>query len=158
CTRSRRMIRVAFDIGGTFTDFVLRDDATGETLALKVPTSSDNPGEAVIEGLDKLLAETGIPGSAVDVVLPATTGATNAVLERKGAKTGLITTQGFRDVLIIGRQKRYETYDMYIDKPEPLVERRHIVEVVERIAPDGTVVTSLDTDSVNRAIDAMLKA
>ena len=152
------MIRVAFDIGGTFTDFVLCDDATGSTHALKVPTSSANPGEAVIEGLEKLLAETGARGSAVDVVLHATTVATNAVLERKGAKTGLITTQGFRDVLIIGRQKRYETYDMYIDKSEPLVARRHIVEVVERVAPDGTVVTSLDKDSVQRAIDAMLTA
>jgi N-methylhydantoinase A len=152
------MIRVAFDIGGTFTDFVLSDDATGATHALKVPTSSANPAAAVIEGLDKLLAETRIRGSAVDVVLHATTVATNAVLERKGAKTGLVTTHGFRDVLIIGRQKRYETYDMYIDKPEPLVPRRYIVEVVERVAPDGSVVTSLDAGSVDRAIDAMLKA
>lgn len=151
------MIRVAFDIGGTFTDFVLADDATGATHALKVPTSSRNPGEAVVEGLEKLLAATGVAGSSVDVVLHATTVATNAVLERKGAQTGLITTEGFRDVLIIGRQKRYETYDMYIDKPEPLVQRRHIVEVVERIAPDGTVVTALDAASVNRAIDAMLQ-
>ena len=150
------MIRVAFDIGGTFTDFVLCDDATGSTHALKVPTSSRNPGEAVIEGLEKLLAATGVSGNSVDVVLHATTVATNAVLERKGAQTGLITTQGFRDVLIIGRQKRYETYDMYIDKPEPLVQRRHIVEVVERVAPDGTVVTALDAESVNRAIDVML--
>src|SRR5499426_38147 len=154
----RRMIRVAFDIGGTFTDFVLSDDATGATHALKVPTSPANPGEAVIEGLEKLLAEMDVRGSAVDVVLHATTVATNAVLERKGAKTGLITTQGFRDVLIIGRQKRYETYDMYIDKPEPLVQRRHIVEVVERLAPDGTVITSLDMDSVKGAIEAMLQA
>jgi N-methylhydantoinase A len=150
------MIRVAFDIGGTFTDFVLSDDATGATHALKVPTSPANPGEAVIAGLEKLLAVTGMQGSAVDLVLHATTVATNAVLERKGAKTGLITTQGFRDVLIIGRQKRYETYDMYIDKPEPLVQRRHIAEVVERVAPDGAVVTSLDAGSVNRAIDEML--
>src|SRR5262249_16960601 len=95
----RHMIRVAFDIGGTFTDFVLTEDATGATHALKVPTSSANPGEAVIEGLDKLLAEMGVRGSAVDVVLHATTVATNAVLERKGAKTGLVTTEGFRDVL-----------------------------------------------------------
>src|SRR5215470_18803743 len=138
------MIRVAFDIGGTFTDFVLFDDATGETRALKVPTSCANPGEAVIEGLDKLLAEAGIRGSAVDVVLHATTVATNAVLERKGAKTGLVTTEGFRDVLIIGRQKRYETYDLYIDKPQPLVQRRHIAEVVERVDPAGNVVTPLD--------------
>src|SRR5262245_22457079 len=154
----RRMIRVAFDIGGTFTDFVLSDDATGATHALKVPTSPANPGEAVIAGLEKLLAETGVGGGAVDVVLHATTVATNAVLERKGAKTGLVTTQGFRDVLIIGRQKRYETYDMYIDKPEPLVQRRHIAEVVERVAPDGAVVTALDAGSVNRAIDEMLAA
>src|SRR5262249_2130553 len=152
------MIRVAFDIGGTFTDFVLSDDATGAMQALKVATSSANPGEAVIEVLEQLLAATGVRGGSVDVVLHATTVATNAVLERKGAKTGLITTQGFRDVLIIGRQKRYETYDMYIDKSEPLVQRRHIAEVVERVAPDGSVVTSLDTDSVNRAIDSMLKA
>ena len=152
------MIRVAFDIGGTFTDFVLCDDATGTTHALKVPTSSRNPGEAVIEGLEKLLAVTGVPGTSVDLVLHATTVATNAVIERKGAKTGLITTAGFRDVLIIGRQKRYETYDMYIDKPEPLVQRRHIVEVTERIAPDGTVVTALDGASVSRAIDAMVEA
>jgi N-methylhydantoinase A len=151
------MIRVAFDIGGTFTDFVLTDDRTGATHALKVPTNSRNLGEAVIEGLEKLLAATDVRGESVDVVLHATTVATNAVLERKGAKTGLITTQGFRDVLIIGRQKRYETYDMYIDKPEPLVQRRHIVEVVERMAPDGTVVTALDEGSVRRAIDFMME-
>ena len=144
------MIRVAFDIGGTFTDFVLSDDRTNATHALKVPTSSRNPGEAVVEGLEKLLAATGVRGNAVDVVLHATTVATNAVLERKGAKTGLITTAGFRDVLIIGRQKRYETYDMYIDKPEPLVQRRHIVEVIERVAADGTVVTPLDEASIRR--------
>ena len=90
------------------------------------------------------------------MVLHATTVATNAVLERKGAQTGLITTEGFRDVLIIGRQKRYETYDLYIDKPKPLVQRRHIAEVIERVAPDGAVVTPLD-ESVDRAIDAMLK-
>src|SRR5262245_28231635 len=151
------MIRIAFDIGGTFTDFVLSDDRTNATHALKVPTSSRNPGEAVVEGLEKLLAATGVRGGAVDVVLHATTVATNAVLERKGAKTGLITTAGFRDVLIIGRQKRYETYDMYIDKSEPLVQRRHIVEVIERVAPDGTVVTALDEESVKDAIDAMLE-
>jgi N-methylhydantoinase A/oxoprolinase/acetone carboxylase beta subunit len=152
------MIRVAFDIGGTFTDFLLIDDSNGATYALKVPTSSHNPGAAVIQGLEKLLAAVGVAGGLVDVVLHATTIATNAVLERKGAPTGLITTQGFRDVLIIGRQKRHETYDMYIDKPQPLVQRRHIVEVIERVAPDGTVVTALDEASVDRAIDAMLEA
>jgi N-methylhydantoinase A len=90
------------------------------------------------------------------MVLHATTVATNAVLERKGAATGLITTAGFRDVLIIGRQKRYETYDLYIDKPQPLVQRRHIAEVIERVGVDGTVVTPLDMPSLDRAIDAMV--
>jgi N-methylhydantoinase A len=150
------MIRVAFDIGGTFTDFVLHDDASGATHALKVPTTLREPGQAVIAGLEKLLAMTGVAGSAIDTVLHATTVATNAVLERKGAATGLITTVGFRDVLIIGRQKRYETYDLYIDKPRPLVQRRHIAEVVERVGADGTVVTPLDEASVDRAIDTML--
>ena len=129
------MIRVAFDIGGTFTDFVLHDDASGATHALKVPTTLREPGQAVIAGLEKLLAMTGVAGSAIDTVLHATTVATNAVLERKGAATGLITTAGFRDVLIIGRQKRYETYDLYIDKSRPLVQRRHIAEVSSAWGP-----------------------
>ena len=150
------MIRVAFDIGGTFTDFILSDGATGARHVLKVPTTPNDPSKAVITGLQRLLETVGIPGGAVDMVLHATTVATNAVLERKGAPTGLITTDGFRDVLIIGRQKRYETYDLYIDKPKPLVQRRHIAEVVERIGPDGTVVRPLDLASVDRAIDAMV--
>ena len=150
------MIRLAFDIGGTFTDFVVHDSANGTLHTLKVPTTLREPGEAVIAGLELLLEKTGIAGGAIDTVLHATTVATNAVLERKGAATGLITTAGFRDVLIIGRQKRYETYDLYIDKPRPLVQRRHIVEVLERVDADGTVVTPLDEVSVDRAIDAML--
>jgi N-methylhydantoinase A len=153
------MIRVAFDIGGTFTDFVLHDDADGGgTHFLKVPSTPRDPGEAVMAGLEVLLDKAGIEAGAVDGVLHATTVATNAVLERKGAAAGLITTEGFRDVLIIGRQKRYETYDLYINKPEPLVARRHIAEVTERVDFDGAVVTGLDMASVDRAIDAMLDA
>jgi N-methylhydantoinase A len=150
------MIRVAFDIGGTFTDFVLHDDGGRETHFLKVPSTPRDPGEAVLSGLETLMDRAGILASAVDGILHATTVATNAVLERKGAATGLITTEGFRDVLIIGRQKRYETYDLYINKPEPLVQRRHIVEVLERLDFDGSVVTELNEESVERAIDALL--
>src|SRR5215467_4687536 len=152
------MIRLAFDIGGTFTDFVLHDSASGTMHSLKVPTTLREPGEAVIAGLQLLLEKTGVAGSAIDTVLHATTVATNAVLERQGAATGLITTAGFRDVLIIGRQKRYETYDLYIDKPAPLVSRRHTAEVIERVDPRGEVVTALDEASVDRAIDAMVAA
>jgi N-methylhydantoinase A len=149
------MIRVAFDIGGTFTDLVLHDSAGGTTLSLKVPTTPRDPSTAVIAGVQQLLRSAGIGGENVDMVLHATTVATNAVLERKGAETGLITTEGFRDVLIIGRQKRYETYDLYIDKPKALVRRRHIAEVAERVGADGGVVSPLDEASIDRAIDAM---
>ena len=150
------MIAVAFDIGGTFTDFVLHDSAAGHTQALKVPTTPTDPSIAVIYGLEKIRSQSGIAAENVASMLHATTIATNAVLERKGAPTGLITTAGFRDVLIIGRQKRYETYDLYISKPKPLVQRRHIVEVQERVAADGSVVAELDMESVDSAIDAIV--
>lgn len=152
------MIRVAFDIGGTFTDFVLHDSRSNRTFTGKVPSTPEDPSLAVEAGVKEILASADIAGSDLGAVLHATTVATNAVLERKGAATGLITTEGFRDVLLIGRQKRYETYDLYIDKPVPLVRRRHIVEVRERVAADGSVVTPLDMASVDQAIDAMLAA
>lgn len=152
------MIRIAFDIGGTFTDFVLHDAQSGRTLSRKVPTTPQDPSLAVLDGLNAILREAGHGGGDVGAILHATTVATNAVIERKGARTGLVTTEGFRDVLIIGRQKRYETYDLYIDKPKPLIRRRHIVEVSERLAADGSVVRPLDIASVDRAIDAMLAA
>lgn len=152
------MIRVAFDIGGTFTDFVLHDSPSNRTITGKVPTTPEDPSLAVVTGLKDILAAAQIGGGDLGAVLHATTVATNAVLERKGAATGLITTEGFRDVLLIGRQKRYETYDLYIDKPKPLVQRRHIAEVRERVAADGSVVTPLDMASVDRAIEAMLAA
>ena len=148
------MIRVAFDIGGTFTDFVLHDGRSGRTITEQ--SADDARGSehrAWWPGLKDILASARIGGGDLAAVLHATTVATNAVLERKGAATGLITTEGFRDVLLIGRQKRYETYDLYIDKPKPLVQRRHIAEVRERVAADGTVVTPLDMASVDRAIE-----
>jgi N-methylhydantoinase A len=150
------MIRVAFDIGGTFTDFVLHNGDSGESHFLKIPSTPDDPGRAVLTGLESLFQAAGAKAGDVASVLHATTVATNAVLERKGAATGLITTEGFRDVLIIGRQKRYETYDLYIAKPEPLVPRRHIVEVEERLDNNGGVVIPLDMASVDRAVDALL--
>ena len=150
------MIRIAFDIGGTFTDFVLHDAANDVTHTLKIPSTPDDPGQAVISGFNELLQLTGTTAEALSGVLHATTIATNAILERKGAATGLITTEGFRDVLIIGRQKRYETYDLYIDKPEPLIPRQHILEVSERLDQSGDVIVELDMASVDRAIDALL--
>ncbi|MEL0003860.1 MAG: hydantoinase/oxoprolinase N-terminal domain-containing protein, partial [Rhodospirillales bacterium] len=103
---------MAFDIGGTFTDFVLAADNASPRF-LKLPTTPANPAIAVEEGFDMLLQQVGATGRDLEAVLHATTIATNAIIERKGAPTALITTEGFRDVLIIGRQKRYETYDLY---------------------------------------------
>ena len=120
------MIRIAFDIGGTFTDFVLHDAATGDMRFSKVPSTPHKPSEAVLAGIDAVLAQLDIKPEHVEGSLHATTVATNAILERKGNYTALITTKGFRDVLLIARQKRYDTNDLYLEKPTSLVERADI--------------------------------
>jgi N-methylhydantoinase A len=152
------MIHLGFDIGGTFTDFVLHDTATDRSWFLKVPSTPQSPETAVLAGTDEILRRAGLGLADVETVLHATTVATNAIIERKGAQVGLITTEGFRDILLIGRQKRYETYDLYIDKPAPLLKRRHIYEVGERTSYEGHVLRPLDMASVDTAIDALLAA
>ncbi|MFO1162209.1 MAG: hydantoinase/oxoprolinase family protein [Reyranellaceae bacterium] len=149
------MLHLAFDIGGTFTDFVLHDDAAERAWFLKVPSTPRSPEDAVLAGIDAILRQAGRTLADVETVLHATTVATNAIIERKGAHVGLITTEGFRDIVIIGRQKRYETYDLYIDKPAPLLRRRHIYEVRERTSYSGEVLTPIDAASIDAAIDAM---
>lgn len=144
------MKKLAFDIGGTFTDFVYQDGTAAHIL--KVPTTPDDPAAGVLAGLAQLENSAGLCVVELDIVLHATTVATNAIIERKGGRTALITTAGFRDVLIIGRQKRYETYDLYMQKPAPLIDRRDIYEVEERVGYDGDIVTALDEASVDRVI------
>jgi N-methylhydantoinase A len=150
------VVRLAFDIGGTFTDFVLEDGETGRLHFGKILSTPAQPADAVMAGLSQLLDKTAVAPGAVDVLLHATTVATNAIIERKGSPTALITTAGFRDILIIGRQKRYETYDLHLDKPQPLVRRRDIYEVPERILADGTVRTCFDSETVDRLIDHII--
>jgi N-methylhydantoinase A len=152
------MIHLAFDIGGTFTDFVLHDAAADRSWFLKVPSTPKSPEKAVLAGIDGILAQAGLDLGRIETVLHATTVATNAIIERKGAHVGLVTTEGFRDILIIGRQKRYETYDLYIDKPAPLLKRRHIHEVAERINYEGEVLTPLDPASLDAVVDALCAA
>jgi N-methylhydantoinase A len=146
------MIRIAFDIGGTFTDFVLHDAATGDMRFSKVPSTPDKPSEAVFAGIDAVLAQLDIKPEHVEGSLHATTVATNAILERKGNYTALITTKGFRDILLIARQKRYDTNDLYLEKPTPLVERADIFEIGERMTADGEVLTAIDDADVETAI------
>lgn len=126
-------VRLSFDIGGTFTDFVLQDPARGRTRFWKTLSTPHAPEKAVVKGIKELLEAEGVPASRVGMLLHATTVATNAILERKGSKTALITTKGFRDVLLLGRQKRYSTYNMHLAKPEPLIQRRDIFELDERM-------------------------
>jgi N-methylhydantoinase A len=150
-----RMIRIAFDIGGTFTDFVLHDSVREVLRVGKIPTTPRFLEAAVLEGFDAMLRAHEAAPKTVATLLHATTIATNAILERKGNRTALLTTDGFRDVLIIGRQKRYDTNNMHLDKPAPLIARRHIFEARERIAADGSVVAPLDASSLESAIGAL---
>ena len=138
------MLQLAFDIGGTFTDFALSDSETGRVDVWKVLTTPDQPARAVIDSLAARIATAALAANRIASVLHATTIATNAILERKGSRTALITTAGFRDVLIIGRQKRHDTNNLHLDKPAPLIERADIFEVPERMAPDGSVIAALD--------------
>jgi N-methylhydantoinase A len=143
--------RVGFDVGGTFTDFVLQSPA-GELTTGKRLTTYPDPSEACLAGLDGLLARAGVAWADVGQAVHGTTLGSNIVIERKARGVGLLTTRGFRDVLIIGREKRYQVYDLQIEKPEPLVPRRLIGEVTERVLADGSVRTPLDEADARRAI------
>ncbi len=146
--------RVGFDVGGTFTDFVLQSP-TGELHTAKRLTTYPDPSEACLAGLDELLARAGAPWPAVVQAVHGTTLGSNIVIERKGRQVGLITTRGFRDVLIIGREKRYQVYDLQIEKPTPLIPRRCIEEVPERLRADGSVLLPLDETATRRAVRAL---
>ena len=134
--------RLAVDIGGTFTDLVL--DRNGTLTSSKVLTTHGAPEAAVIAGTQEILAATGLAAAALDLVIHGTTLATNALIERKGARTALITTKGFRDSLEIAYEHRFEQYDLYMERPAPLVERDLRLEVPERLAADGSVLLELD--------------
>src|SRR6202163_1068041 len=140
--------RAGVDIGGTFTDIVLLGDG-GERYTKKVSSTVDDYARAIVDGLSELLAEIG--GGRIVELLHGTTVASNAILEHKGAKTGLITTRGFRDVLEIRNLRMPRLYDMSWTKPVPLVERRLRVEVDERVDALGRIDRALDEESVVKA-------
>jgi N-methylhydantoinase A len=147
--------RVAVDIGGTFTDIVFLD-ADGRLHIKKVSSSVDDYARAIVDGLREVFDETGLRGHDVVEVLHGTTVASNALLELRGARTGLITTRGFRDVLEIRRLRMPRLYDLTWEKPPTLVERRLRMEVSERIDARGAVQQPLDEGDVERAIDRLL--
>lgn len=152
-----KVYRLGCDIGGTFTDFVLLNDQTGEIKTYKCLTTPRDPSDAVEDGIRGLEKDT--PGfiDKLDEVIHGTTLVINAIIERKGAKTALITTQGFRDVLEIGRGIRYAPYDIFAEFPKPLIPRHLRFEVEERIRSDGSVLKSLDPREATRVVREILK-
>ena len=150
--------RLGCDIGGTFTDFVLVNDDTGEFQINKCLTTPGDPSDAVEQGIRELLEQT--PGfmPKIDEIIHGTTLVINAIIERKGAKTGLITTKGFRDVLELGREMRYDAYDIFAEYPLPLVPRSLRYEVSERIMSDGRVIRALEAKDVQKVLSELLES
>ncbi len=137
-------LSLGIDIGGTFTDLVILDPSDGRAAIWKESTTPDDPSRGAITGLEQLLARSGIQAGSIGRVVHATTLFTNALIERKGAATGLLTTAGFADVLEIARERKYELYDVFLEMPKPLVPRPWRREAKERLAPDGSVEVPLD--------------
>src|SRR6187397_3256696 len=149
---SRPDVRMAVDIGGTFTDVVL--DRGSERITRKVLTTQ-RPEEGVLEGARLVLTDAGLHFSDIDVFVHGTTLATNAIIERRGARTALIATDGFRDVLDIATESRYDQYDLTIEKPQPLVPRSLRFTVPERVDVHGKVRLALDEAAVTQRAIAL---
>jgi N-methylhydantoinase A len=148
--------RIGIDIGGTFTDLLLVDDATGEVTIVKTLTTPADPSDAVDVAVRQALETAGTSPAVVGNVIHGTTLVTNAIIERKGDPTALITTKGFRDVLEIRREYRYDMYDLSIEAPCEIVPRYLRFEVDERVLADGTILRELDDAEVERLVDAIV--
>jgi N-methylhydantoinase A len=150
------IIKLAADIGGTFTDIVLEADA--KRWSGKVLTTSDAPERGVIEGIELVLAQSGLKARDVGVFIHGTTLATNALIERKGAKTAFVTTDGFRDILEQGYEKRFDHYDLMIDRAAPLAPRTLRFTVRERLSADGDVLIPLDESQILQIAEQIASA
>src|SRR5262245_59767764 len=153
--RDRGLARLGVDVGGTFTDLALWDAERQRLTVFKLPSVPRDPSEGILAGMRRIAERDGVAASTLGFVAHGTTVATNALLEKRGARTALITTRGFRDLLEIARQKRPDLYDLQADKPTPLVPRDRRLEVRERLLPDGTVLEALTAGDVSRALGAL---
>src|SRR6201993_4181556 len=151
-------LRIGVDSGGTFTDICLFEESTGQIAVWKVSSTPADPSRAVVSGVAEALAQIGAQATDISYFGHGTTVATNALIQHRGALTGLITSDGFRDLLEIGRQKRPDLYDLQADKPVALVERRLRREVPERLLHDGRAETALDEAAVRDAVRALRNA
>jgi N-methylhydantoinase A len=145
-------VRIAIDTGGTFTDLVLVDSITGACYYEKLPTTTDDPSRGILEGLSAIIAQARRQREDVHFLVLGTTIATNAVLEGKTARTGMVTTRGFRDILELARQRRPHLFNLDVQKPIPPASRDCRYEVTERMTSQGTVMTPLDEDEVRQAL------
>ncbi len=148
--------KLGVDIGGTFTDTVLINEVTGEIHIDKVLTTPDDPSCAVISLVQRISDRVNISADSIGGIIHGTTLVTNAIIERKGVKTGLITTKGFRDILEIGREMRYDIYDLFAKMPKPLVPRYLCTVVDERIGSNGDVIEALNESEVNTVVQRLL--
>src|ERR1019366_6764416 len=148
------MYRLGIDIGGTFTDLVIQDAASGLIQTLKVPSTPADPSEAVLNAIRPAAGkhELGIDLSKVTQLIHSTTVASNTILQGVGARTGLLVTEGFRDLLDIRRHKRYALFDAAYRKVRPLAERRLTIGIPERIGAQGEIVEPLDDEAVRQAL------
>jgi 5-oxoprolinase (ATP-hydrolysing) len=155
---ARARFRVGLDIGGTFTDFILVDSATDRVRLHKCLTTPHDPAEGALAGLMELVGGAGLDLGQIGELVHGTTLVTNAIIERRGAKVGLLTTKGFRDSVEMGIEQRYDIYDLFLRFPEPLAPRALRREIAERMSRDGTVLRPLDPDQARREIAALAEA
>ena len=149
------MKRLGVDVGGTFTDLIYVDDEAGRIEIFKLPTTPDDPSQGTVDGIVQLTARVGVSAADLDQVFHGTTIATNIVIEHNGARVGMITTEGYRDILHIARHKKPFNFSNYQDLPWqafPLVRRRDRLPVPERIAADGEVLVALDEDRAREQV------
>ena len=151
-SNSRRPRRIGFDIGGTFTDFILADESTGRLHLHKCLTTPEDPSIGALEGMTDLLRAAGVALADVGQVVHGTTLVTNAIIERTGARLGLLTTRGFRDILEMGTEQRYDIHDLFLTFPAPLAARRDRREIAERVSRDGAVLEAIDREAVRREV------
>jgi N-methylhydantoinase A len=150
--------RIGVDIGGTFTDLVMADAVTGRLFNEKVLTTPDDPSRGVLAGVELILKTNKVDAGDVEHVIHGTTLVANALIERKGVRTALVTTDGFRDVLEIAREWRYDIYDLFLTPVEPLVPRSLRFEVKERVGHDGGVIEPLDVAGLEAVAQRIAQA
>ncbi len=152
------MWKLAVDIGGTFTDVVIVDEKTGELFVTKYPTTTKDPSVGFTSGIDALFTEKGLGFNDVSQIVHASTLATNTLLQRKKeGDTALLTTMGFRDILELQRQRRFDLYDVFIEKPKPVIPRHYISEISERMSSEGRILKELDEEEVRSIVAKLIQ-